>query len=357
MNLKDAVSALLAPAALVLATLALLGALGAFWTSADVANHLAPIWLLASAIGLALTPLLSRGPRRAVLFGAFALAAGIEAALIAPEFLSARAFFAPQPEPGAAEVKLVALNVWGDEPNTQATLDYLQSSEADILVLSGVSGQFELALEALRPSYPHWVRCTTRPYCQALLLSKIAPEREARRLPPPIDWRTVPMQDFLPIAEARFKLADAPGAPAFRVIGVHLGFPRPAYVQTRHYRTLLGELARAERESVILAGDFNTAPWTFRLRRFDAESGLERYTRALPTWPAHTFSQMRLAAPIPFAPFDHVYAGAAWRLAALKRGPRSGADHYPIEAVFAWHGVAADQSSASGSAGPPPNAR
>lgn len=355
MNLKDAVSALLAPAALVLATLALLGAMGAVWTSADVANQLAPIWLLASAIGLALTPLLSRGPRRAILFGAFALAAGVETALIAPEFLSARAFFAPRPAPDAAELKLVALNVWGDEPNTQATLNYLAGSEADILILSGVNTQFEMALEALRTDYPHWIRCTARPFCQVLILSKLAPEREAARLPPPIDWRTVPMQDFLPVADARFRLRAAPGAPSFRVIGVHMGFPRPAYVQTRHYRSLLGELARAERESAILAGDFNTAPWSFRLRRFDAESGLERYTRALPTWPAHTFSQMRLAAPIPFAPFDHVYAGSAWRLARLRRGPRSGADHYPIEAVFAWHGVEADQSS--GSAGPPPNAR
>ena len=40
-----------------------------------------------------------------------------------------------------------------------------------------------------------------------------------------------------------------------------------------------------------------------------------------------------------FMPLDHVYSGANWRLVNFRRGPRTGADHYPLEAEFVWTGA------------------
>jgi endonuclease/exonuclease/phosphatase (EEP) superfamily protein YafD len=82
---------------------------------------------------------------------------------------------------------------------------------------------------------------------------------------------------------------------------------------------------------MIIAGDFNSTPWSFALRRQDRLFGIERRTRALATWPART---LRSEAPFPFLPIDHVYAGKGWRTVSMQRGPRLGSDHYPVIVVL-----------------------
>jgi endonuclease/exonuclease/phosphatase (EEP) superfamily protein YafD len=62
-----------------------------------------------------------------------------------------------------------------------------------------------------------------------------------------------------------------------------------------------------------LAGAFNTAPWSFDLRRLD---------------PA-------LYGPVAILPIDHIYAGGAWRTVSIARGPRPGSDHYLIVETLA----------------------
>jgi endonuclease/exonuclease/phosphatase (EEP) superfamily protein YafD len=101
-------------------------------------------------------------------------------------------------------------------------------------------------------------------------------------------------------------------------------------VQARRFADLLADF---DRDSLIVAGDFNLTPWSFALRRGDARLGLRRLSRALATWPAGPV-YAGVALPFPVLPIDHVYAGRAWRVVSLKRGPRLGSDHYPVVVVL-----------------------
>jgi len=127
---------------------------------------------------------------------------------------------------------------------------------------------------------------------------------------------------------------DIDGAP-LRLIAAHVARPNPPQRQQQEF-TALRQLIGADTSNVILAGDFNSTPWSFGLRRFDHGAGLQRYTRALPTWPAQAWTRFYLPAIAPFLPIDHAYSGANWRLVSLQRGRKTSSDHYPIEATFTY---------------------
>jgi endonuclease/exonuclease/phosphatase (EEP) superfamily protein YafD len=93
--------------------------------------------------------------------------------------------------------------------------------------------------------------------------------------------------------------------------------------------------AALPRQRMILGGDFNSTPWSFRRRREDAALGLIRRDRAAPTWPTGHAGPWRWLAPVPFLPIDHVYAGAGWATTSVRRGPRLGSDHYPLVVTLA----------------------
>ena len=82
-------------------------------------------------------------------------------------------------------------------------------------------------------------------------------------------------------------------------------------------------------DRLIIAGDFNLAPWSFTLRRLDQRLGLERRDRAMFSWPARLSPKGRLTWPLPVLPIDHIYAGRAWRTVSVTHGPCLGSDHYP----------------------------
>jgi endonuclease/exonuclease/phosphatase (EEP) superfamily protein YafD len=89
-----------------------------------------------------------------------------------------------------------------------------------------------------------------------------------------------------------------------------------------------------DRKSLIVAGDFNSTPWSFSLRRQDAEFGLERRTRALFTFPVQPYSRYKLRSPFPLFPIDQIYAGSDWKTVSVTRGPRLGSDHLATIAVL-----------------------
>ncbi|WP_374570069.1 endonuclease/exonuclease/phosphatase family protein [Phenylobacterium sp.] len=318
----------LSTAALTVAAVCASGAVaalgGVFSRRLDILTHLAPIWLAgafaAAVLGLA-------APAGAARRATFALAlAGLLASglLMAPEYL--------RPDPPAApadaprQIRLVQFNAWGGRnADVDGALAWLLKTHPDVIVMEEPS---RALVAALRNAGGYHASCYTAHdrFCGSVVLSRAKPlsrgfEEAAGR------------RGRIPAARA---VLPAPGGGTFTVMAAHLLWPTSARGQAWQRRRI-GELLDppGRRDRLILAGDFNSTPWSFARRADDRAWGLRRRTRALFSWPT-PFAQLRgLGAPFPLLPIDHVYAGSAWRTVKVERGPAIGSDHYPVLVVLA----------------------
>jgi endonuclease/exonuclease/phosphatase (EEP) superfamily protein YafD len=293
--------------------------LAALMPPLELLYQAAPFWLAATLIGLVAARFALPDRRERLLASiAFTVAATSHLASIAPELLRP----IPQPVNASADtprVRVVWLNTQSGSSPEDVT-NYLVNSGADFLMLAefpedGIPAE-------LQAVYPHRAACYEPHDCNVVILSRHAPLAQRYETETATELR---------MTWADFEIAGAP----LRVVATHLNRPYPA----NRYRAQRGELLNfiADGPSdAILAGDFNAAPWSFALRQFDDESGLTRHDRAMPTWPAAAWTRLRLPAPEAFMPIDHIYSGGNWRLVSVRRGPRTRADHFPIEAEFAW---------------------
>jgi endonuclease/exonuclease/phosphatase (EEP) superfamily protein YafD len=299
------------------AALALLAQGGRFSVRLDVLTHFAPAYLALALVALPFAVLAMR-PAREVSLVLAILALVASCALILPEYL---ADSGPRPSGGgsARPLKIVQFNAWGRNPQGEAAAAWILAQEPDIIVLEE-GGALRGAL--LKAGYHR-----TCQGCGAAVFSRMEPTSEGQGKEDP--------RGFLSAAT----LQDDAGP--FTVIAVHRHWPtRLAQdaIQTAEFRAIVG---RYPRDRLIVAGDFNSTPWSFARRREDRELGLIRRTRHLFTWPAERISHNRLPAPFPYLPIDHVYAGPGWATLSVERGPRLGSDHYPVVVTLAPVSLAA----------------
>jgi endonuclease/exonuclease/phosphatase (EEP) superfamily protein YafD len=120
----------------------------------------------------------------------------------------------------------------------------------------------------------------------------------------------------------------------YTVVGVHHSWPYPIGDQPAQVAATAKVIQRFDGRNTILAGDFNSTPWSNALREQDRRLGLVRITRALPTFPARVLARKSLEFPLPFLALDHLYVGSNWRTVSVRLGPRLGSDHYPVVAVL-----------------------
>jgi endonuclease/exonuclease/phosphatase (EEP) superfamily protein YafD len=309
MDLPSAIALLLAAAC---AAVSVLGLMGAFSDSLDVLNHFTPITLVLSLAALGAN-VGAEAHWPGLVLGGTAVCACL--ALMIPEVVAGR--LPKRSDEAGARLKIVQFNLWRWSADPQASLAWILSEDADIVVLQETIGPWEAVSEALAGLYPH----RSPPYwwaSGATILSKIAPTGSGLLASTAAGRRS-------PAAWASF----GDRRTGFSVAGTHLKWPIPAGPQQAQMERLAGELERFDAGSLILSGDFNSAPWSFTLRRLDRRLGLTRRTRALATWPARRF-----ALPFPFLAIDHVYAGSDWKTVSVRRGPRLGSDHFPVVVIL-----------------------
>ncbi|MFC3069733.1 endonuclease/exonuclease/phosphatase family protein [Phenylobacterium soli] len=276
----------------------------------DVLAHFAPLWL-AGALACALVALIAfRGLAKLLVLGMAATGLVFSAMLIGPELTRPAGPSAAPDAPG--QLKIVQFNVWHDSPDPERNLDWLMREDPDITVLEETTPRLR---EAIKASGRWRVTC---PNCEVMILSKSEPVAEGLG------------KVHGPITRATFR--DARGE--FTVIGVHNAWPTDADQPGQEAR-LAQAIARFPRERTIVTGDFNSAPWSFQRRRWDARFGLIRRERALFTWPATPYKRLRWLGSVPFLPIDHVYAGDDWATVSITRGPKLASDHYPVVAILA----------------------
>ena len=227
---------------------------------------------------------------------------------------------APAPAGSGSELKVVTFNVLNDNrANPDKVRDFLLAQNADFIFLQEARGFVfalggpEAAARQLGPSYPYRSGCEPGRKCSLLLLSK-HPLRAVRRPDVP------PGYHRFVIAEAEVRGRDV------TLVGVHLSKPLEDGLQERQL-ALVGDIVKDLPRPLILAGDFNAAPWSTALRRFLTKAGLGYSYGYHPTWPVWA---RRLGLPI-----DHVIVDGLRAIEARAWPDAMGSNHLPVIAKVA----------------------
>ncbi len=314
----DLIHAALLIMALAPALLAVLGLGGAISERLDVLTHFTPLYGAGGLCVIGLAGLAGPPNLEATILGLVALLAA--GALMAPDWIAQLAHRRGVGE--GATLKLIQFNLWYRNQDPVRTARWIEAEKPDIVVVEEAMGAAAPVLDALAASLPHRSLRLDGKRSTTLILSRL-PISESG--------------DLADIDGSRFSGAWAridDGVASFVVLGAHLTWPVPPRPHQAQSRGVARRLEDFDRSSLIVAGDFNVTPWSFALRRQDARFAIPRLSRALATWPAAR-TQWGFTIPIPILPLDHIYAGPAWRLVSLRRGPRLGSDHFPLVAVLA----------------------
>jgi endonuclease/exonuclease/phosphatase (EEP) superfamily protein YafD len=305
---------ILASAILAGAAVTLLGMLAPIYPPADFINHFRP-FIVGAASALLVAAVGIGEPR---IIRVCAVLVALNAALLAlPLLWSAepaerRAAGQALASAGHRDLKLVTFNTLFGDPAPVAR--FLLHQDADIVVLQEIAARQATALAALlRERYPHSHACRPQDRCAAAIFAKqawiAAGQEEWTRDSPEMIW-------------AQFDDADIG---RLRVIGVHLALPLRPDTQTRHVERLIAHRASIP-GPILIAGDFNMTPWSYRLQRLLASTGLRRHATFLRSWP--TDRQFRL--PAPAFLIDHVLTTPDIASVSIRTGPEVGSDHLPV---------------------------
>lgn len=285
----------------------------------DVLTHFAPFFFAAGLISLPLTLMVGRS-RLVVSLGLIAMVGS--GALMAQDIM--RAFEKPAPAvAGAAPLKVIQFNLWGRNTDPEGTARWILAQDADVLVFEEAFGETDPIIAALRAKYPYATTCADPWPCSTMIMTRERP-LEGGGFEKPDSAAHVP--------GAWVKLATAAGP--ITVVGVHYTWPAPAGPQQAQSRRLTIGISPFDKRRLLIAGDFNSTPWSFSLRRQDNRFGVERRSHAIFSWPANYFTRWKIQSPLPFFAIDHIYAGADFVNFQVVRGPKLGSDHFPLVATF-----------------------
>jgi endonuclease/exonuclease/phosphatase (EEP) superfamily protein YafD len=206
-------------------------------------------------------------------------------------------------------LRVIFANVLDSNERFGLLVEWVKAEQADILMASEVTEQWVAALRALEPQLPygHGAR-----HGEVAILSRLPIART----------HDDPSLSFARIAAAEIVTSVGP----VELVVVH---PRPrlrAALAAVNVRVIAAaaKLAGKARGGVIVAGDFNTPPWSPAFSGMVAQCGLTFGRGAWrATWPTWLPGWLGL-------PFDHILAGGGCTIVDRRHGPRIGSDHRPI---------------------------
>ena len=227
----------------------------------------------------------------------------------------------------AAPVRIVSLNLLASNSRRNPTLDSLREGDADIIALQEFSPRWSRRLQALAERYPYSFPARGGRYNSNVIFSRY-PIVEAALLDPPdsrLTRRHRPIRAVLDI-EGRELV----------VYVVHPPTPR-SREQWRQRNAELMWLASLSRSldgqrTRLMAGDFNTPPWSFLFGDLTAASGLGDASGGGLRMPTR---QPRLLTPYLAwlgAPVDHVLVSPDIMVTNYFVGANTYSDHLPVVA-------------------------
>ena len=277
-------------------------------------------------LGLAATAALVLG-RRPILI----LASGVLVTVLAhaiPFYVPDRAALAVAPVAEARgdrepSLKVMAFNVWRENRDPALMVRAIETSGADVVMLSEVSPARQAELEPLSRTYPYAVICGLT-NCDQMLLSKVPLEATGALA---ASW------DQPVMVWAR--LAGSGPAAGVTVVSTHLYRASRSYrLHRRQLEGLIGQLGQLE-GPLVLGGDLNATIATRSYAELTRRAGLKGAGRTLPSWPVYPLA-------LPQFGIDHLLVrGLAIRESGL--GAYAGSDHLPV-----WSRIALPEDRSRG---------
>lgn len=285
----------------------LLGLMAPLYPSADIVNHFRPMILAGS---LALVAVGYAGLQAWPKLGVALAAAQVIIAMPALWMTSGGA--AGVRASTAVPVKILSLNLWVRH-DRDAIVRLLDQTTPDLVMLQEVRPSTMAALlRAIGERYPYVAECE----CDVALLSR----RPLRNV------ETVDRASAHPSLVTA--LWTSPGGRTYRVGSLHLAWPFMPQAQATNVDWLIDSVARW-REPLILGGDFNLSPWSYKLNKLTWQTGLTRHGLWGASWPAP-----RGIIPRGIVLIDNVLTSPEIAGETFVTGPDVGSDHLPIIATL-----------------------
>lgn len=219
-------------------------------------------------------------------------------------------------------MKIIGYNLYWGNSEISSAVDFVRAENADVVVLLEVLPRWWSDLDQLQDIYPY------RYYGPAqhnpagasrdvAILSKKKWLSAGAALARGTAWHSASWVRF----------PSTPDGSGFTLVGVHLPAPvtrRRAWHQVE--ADALADFVAAQKGPVVVVGDFNMTPYSYRFRSLLQKSGLTRAEGGMmATWPS-ILTPMGL-------PLDHVLSSGDFASVRQRAGPRLDSDHLPIIAT------------------------
>ncbi|MHA6691913.1 endonuclease/exonuclease/phosphatase family protein [Devosia sp. A449] len=311
--------------ALGVATLAILALFGFALPELDLLNHAQIFLLPGTAIALLILAVLLRGRLRSVAIIYAVVGVAASANVMLPEYVGSLQTRPAAPSSGS--VTLMTHNLFGMNYEMEKVTAAIFAEDPDIIVLQEYFGEQATDLHpALLTRYPYFVRCRGGKRANLGLYSRIPFEQTDADACPDNAYGTTRTAHIL----AKF---HPEAGKSFSVITTHMDWPIPVSRQQEQLAALSEVVAKVE-GPVILAGDFNSTPWSYALRDFVARNGLVRQTMNLLTFPMSWYYLGDWRDTVPFLPLDHVMTKGGIVVHDIHIGAATASDHLPVVMIF-----------------------
>ena len=266
------------------------------------------------AAGLLVLVLASLVLRSSMLIVTSAALLAVTLAILIPRLSGA----APQAPDGSERLlRIATFNMWGKgDLHLRKVEKFLASTDPDAVVLEEIRWKHGDFLRYLKTLYPYQAGS------HGLVILSKHPILKSGRL----DRENQPYWRSLIV---HWALLDVNGTEV-KLVGAHMA--RPFYpAQQKSDIDTLTAFVRSQTGPIIVAGDLNMTPWTQKLHKFTAETGMRRFNTLVPTWPAR-WKDLPL---LPLLPIDHVFVSPHLAKIDVRIGPRLESDHLPVVADIA----------------------
>jgi endonuclease/exonuclease/phosphatase (EEP) superfamily protein YafD len=219
---------------------------------------------------------------------------------------------------GGRTMRAVSVNVLASNRNHEAVLQFVHETHPDFVLFLEVNQRWAEQLHKLDAEYPHSHTFAQEGHFGMAFYSRI-PFKKVE-VTDPTDGRT-----------SCFVVHFSESGKNWTFLGAHPASPsRARYSDDRNRELMyLANLARSERQPVMLMGDLNITPWSPYFGDLLRESGLcdsrqgQGVQASFPAW-----------YPVVLIPIDHCLASPDITIHERQVGASVGSDHYPIIVDF-----------------------